>query len=262
MGARLVVVSSRGKAESPDPEIMSRGEFLMDTPSKVLVVSAHPDDVDFGCAGTVALWSWAGARVNYLICTDGEKGAEEASYRPQEIRAVRRQEQMAAARVVGVQDVVFLGFPDGELENSQGLRKELVRWIRKFKPEVVFCQDPANRVFENPYVSHRDHRMAAEAVFDALYPACGNPNFFPELLKEGLEPHKVKEAFFFGTHSPNHWEDISSVMELKVKAVLSHKSQLKDPCSTEKFLLQRFREIGEQVGVMYAEPFRRLMLPL
>lgn len=234
----------------------------MREPSEVLVVSAHPDDVDFGCSGTVALWSRAGTKVNYVICTDGEKGAEEVCDRPEEIRTVRRQEQRAAARVVGAQDVIFLGFPDGELENSQTLRKELVRWIRKIKPEVVFCQDPANRVFENPYVSHRDHRMAAEAAFDALYPACGNPNFFPELLEEGLEPHKVKEVFFFGTHSPNYWQDISSVMELKVQAVLSHKSQVKDPCSTEKFLLQRFREIGEQAGVMYAEPFRRLVLPL
>lgn len=234
----------------------------METPCEVLVISAHPDDVDFGCAGTVALLARAGARVNYLICTDGAKGAEELSAQPQEITALRRKEQVTAARLVGVQEVIFLGFQDGELENSLELRKELVRWMRNFKPEVVFCQDPANKAFENPYVSHRDHRMAAEAAFDALYPACGNPNFFPELLKEGLGPHKVKEVFFFGTHSPNYWQDITSVMELKLQAVLSHKSQVKDPSSTEKFLLQRFKEIGEQVGFEYAEPFRRLLLPL
>lgn len=234
----------------------------METPSEVLVVSAHPDDVDFGCAGTVALLARAGARVNYVILTDGDKGAEELSTRPQEITELRRQEQLSAARSVGVQEVVFLGFPDGELENNQTLRKELVRWIRRFRPEVVFCQDPANRVFENPYLSHRDHRIAAEAVFDALYPACGNPNFFPELLRDGLGPHKVKEAFFFGTHCPNHWQDITSVMELKLQAILSHKSQLKNPSSTERFLRQRFSEIGKQVGFMYAEAFRRLALPL
>lgn len=240
----------------------NKGVFQMQSFSKVLVVSAHPDDVDFGCAGTVALLARAGARVNYVICTDGDKGADELFAKPQEIKVLRRQEQLAAARLVGVQEVVFLGFPDGELENSPQLRRELVRCIRRFKPEVVFCQDPANRLFENPYLSHRDHRMAAEAVFDALYPACGNPNFFPELLEEGLEPHKVKEALFFGTHSPNHWQDITSVIQLKVKAILSHKSQVKDPPSTEQFLLQRFGEIGKQVGFAYAEPFRRLQLPL
>lgn len=233
----------------------------MERPSEVLVVSAHPDDVDFGCAGTVALWARAGARINYVICTDGDKGTGELPTRPQEISALRRQEQLAAARLVGVRDVIFLGFPDGEVENTRELRKQLVRWIREFKPEVVFCQDPANRVFENPYVSHRDHRMVSEAVCDSLYPACGNPNFFPELLEDALMPHKVKEAFFFGTHSPNHWEDITSVMELKVKAILSHKSQLKDPVSTEKFLRERFGEIGKQAGCLYAEPFRRLLLP-
>lgn len=233
----------------------------MEKPSEVLVVSAHPDDVDFGCAGTVALWALQGARVNYLICTDGDKGTEEFPASAKEVSTIRRQEQLAAARLVGVQEVIFLGFPDGEVENSRELRRELVRWMRKFKPQVVLCQDPANRTFENPYVSHRDHRMVAEAVFDALYPACGNPHFFPELLEDGLRPHKVGEAFFFGTHCPNHWVDITSVMELKVKAILSHKSQLKDPSSTEKFLHQRFGEIGKQAGCLYAEPFRRLVLP-
>ncbi len=233
----------------------------MEIPSEILVVSAHPDDVDFGCSGTVALWAKAGARINYLICTDGDKGSEQLSDTPKEIAKLRQEEQRRAAGLVGVRDVFFLGFQDGELENDRQLRKELVRWIRRLRPEVVLCQDPANRVFENPYVSHRDHRMAAEAVFDALYPACGNPNFFQELMEEGLGPHKVKEAYFFATHCPNHWQDITSVMDLKIQAILSHKSQVKDPVSMEKFIRERFQEIGKGVGCMYAEAFRRLALP-
>jgi LmbE family N-acetylglucosaminyl deacetylase len=228
--------------------------------SRVLAISAHPDDLDFGCAGTLALWARSGAELWYLICTSGDKGSDDPRLPRRQIALTRQEEQRAAARLVGVREVVFLGFPDGELQNDDKLRKELVRWIRRIRPDVVLCQDPGNRSFENPYVSHRDHRMAAEAAFDALYPACGNPHFFPELLEQGLGPHKVREVLFFGTHSPNFWQDITQVMDLKIQAVLCHRSQVADPGLMEQFLRRRFAEVGKQAGCPYAEPFRRLLL--
>lgn len=236
-------------------------EIAFPIPSRVLVVSAHPDDVDFGCAGTVALWTKAGSQVSYIICTGGDKGSDDTSIEAEALAKIREEEQKEAARLLGVAEVHFLGFQDGALENDVNLRKALVRWIRKMRPQVILCHDPANRSFENPYVSHRDHRELSEAVFDAVYPASGNPHFFPELMKENLVPHKVEEMIFFGTHSPNFWQDITEVMELKIKAILSHKSQIKDPEQMEKFLKVRFGEVGKRFGVAYAEPFRRLTIP-
>lgn len=230
-------------------------------PSRAVVISAHPDDVDFGCAGTVAVWTKQGAKVSYIICTDGDKGSDDPKLAAQPLAELRQREQREAAATVGVEEVVFLGFPDGELDNDLALRKALVAWIRRLRPDVVICQDPANRAFENPFVSHRDHRMAAEAAFDALYPACGNPHFFPELLEQGLLPHKVPELLFFGTHAPNFWQDISTTISLKIQAILCHRSQVADPASLEAFIRERFRQVGQTVGFSYAEPFRKLLLP-
>jgi LmbE family N-acetylglucosaminyl deacetylase len=234
---------------------------LPNVPQRALVISAHPDDLDFGCSGTVALWNRAGTAVTYVICTDGSKGSDDPSLSPEEIAATRQREQMAAARVVGVNAVDFLGFPDGELENSAELRRRLVETIRRVRPDVVVCQDPANRAFENFYVSHRDHRAAAEAAFDAVYPASGSPLFFPELATGGLPPHRVHSMMFFGTHAPNHWQDISSVMDLKLQAIFSHRSQLGHRGDLEQFVRDRFRDAGKAAGYEYAEPFRRAEVP-
>jgi LmbE family N-acetylglucosaminyl deacetylase len=230
-------------------------------PERALVISAHPDDLDFGCCGTVALWRQAGTRVAYVICTDGSKGSEDPAVSPQEVARIRQTEQRAAARIVGVEDVSFLGFPDGELENGPALRREIVAAVRRFQPELVLCQDPANRAFENPYVSHRDHREAGEATFDALYPAAGSIRFFPELLTDGLVPHRPAEVLFFGTHAPNHWVDITQVMDLKLRAIFAHASQVGHRSELEAFIRERFHEAGRAAGCQYAEPFRRLPLP-
>jgi LmbE family N-acetylglucosaminyl deacetylase len=230
-------------------------------PNCALVVSAHPDDLDFGCNGTVALWTRAGCRVVYVICTNGDKGTDDPDIPAEELSRTRQREQTEAARLVGVQEVIFMGIEDGELENTPDLRRRLVEVIRKTRPQVVFCQDPANRAFENAYVSHRDHREAGEATFDALYPAVGNSRFFPELLAQGLRPHRVQEAFFFGTHNPNHWVDISQVFDLKLKALFCHESQLGNRDGFEEFIRERFQEVGRRVGFGYAEPFRRLPIP-
>jgi LmbE family N-acetylglucosaminyl deacetylase len=228
---------------------------------RALVISAHPDDLDFGCSGTVALWIRQGWEFLYVICTNGDKGTDDVEMDAEKLVEIRKEEQRAAARTVGVREVLFLGVEDGELENTPELRRKLVEAIRRFRPNVVFCQDPANRSFENVYVSHRDHREAAEAAFDALYPAAANPRFFPELLSGGLLPHRVEEVLFFGTQAPNFWVDISSVMEIKLKALFCHRSQLARRGDLEPLLRERFREQGKAKGYAYAEVFRRLILP-
>jgi LmbE family N-acetylglucosaminyl deacetylase len=234
---------------------------MVDIPESALVISAHPDDLDFGCCGTVALWRGAGVRVVYLICTNGDKGTEDQTLSAETLAIIRQREQTEAARVVGVEVLVFLGFEDGELENTPILRKRLVETIRRIRPQVVLCQDPAHRTFENVFVSHRDHRAAAEASFDALYPASNNRRFFPELLAKGLEPHRVQEVFFFGTHAPNHWVDITAVIDLKLKSLSCHKSQIATRADFESVIREHFREMGKRAGYDYAEGFRRIPIP-
>lgn len=234
---------------------------MMEGVKRALVISAHPDDVDFGCSGAVALLCKRGVDVLYVICTNGDKGTRDPDISREELIETRKREQMEAAKTVGVHRVEFLGFEDGELENTHGLRMRLVEAMRAFRPDIVICQDPGNRSFENPYVSHRDHRMAAEAAFDAMYPASGNSRFFPELSGKGLRPHSVREAYFFGTHAPNYWVDITEVIDLKISALRCHRSQLGDRLDVEKFVRERFSEAGRAAGYPYAEPFRRLLLP-
>ena len=231
-------------------------------PERALVVSAHPDDLDFGCNGAATLWTRAGCKVSYVICTNGDKGAEDPEIPNDVLIDIRKKEQTEAARTAGVNEVFFLGVEDGELENTKELRRSLVEIVRKVRPEVVFCQDPANLAFENAFVAHRDHRAAAQAAFDALYPAAGNSRFFPELLEKGLEPYHVREIFFFGTNSPNHWIDVTEVMDVKLNALRCHVSQVGGREGLETFIRDRFREFGKQAGYEYAEAFRRLPLPM
>ncbi|UCD79587.1 MAG: PIG-L family deacetylase, partial [Desulfobacterales bacterium] len=180
----------------------------LDGSERVMVISPHPDDVDFGCSGTLARWRRMGVDITYVICTSGDKGADFPAA-PESIAEMREKEQLAAAEIVGVRKVIFLRLKDGELENNREFRKTLVRVLRQYRPDVVLTMDPANVRFENVYVSHADHRATALAAFDAIYPAARNRNFFPELLEEGLLPHAVKWIYFFGTADPNTWIDIS-----------------------------------------------------
>lgn len=230
-------------------------------PEKILVISPHPDDVDFGCSGTVARWSCKGKEVIYVICTSGEKGSDNPQMRPETLAAIREGEQRAAAGVVGVREVQFLRLPDGELENTRPFREILVRMIRRYRPAVVLSMDPANARFENPYVSHSDHRATALAVFDAVYPAAGNRNFFPGQLEEGLTPHRVEGIYFFGTDRPNTWMDITDTLEAKMDALRCHKSQMADFENLEAWVRERYSEVGKEKGMAYAEAFRHLEIP-
>lgn len=229
-------------------------------PRRVVAIAAHPDDLDFGCAGTLALWARQGAEVTQLLVTSGDKGFEDD--RPlEEKQEIREREQRAAAREIGARPPYFLRFPDGEVENTPALRREIVRVLRAVRPDTVLTFDPANLAFDNFYRYHPDHRAVAMAAYDALYPATGNRNFFPELLLEGLEPHKVKVVYFISPQQPDVWIDISSTFDRKVAALRAHASQIKDPEAIAEYVADWARRVGAPKGLALAESFRRLEVP-
>ncbi|MDO8601197.1 MAG: PIG-L deacetylase family protein [bacterium] len=224
--------------------------------NKILAIAAHPDDLDFACAGTTAKLTRQGSEVVYLIISDGSKGSQNVKVAPSKLAKIRKEEQKKAAKAVGVSEVIFLGVKDGEVENTKPLRKEIVKVIRKTKPDVVFSFDPANSNFDNPYRSHRDHRLAGEAVFDAIYPAAGNESFFPELLKQGYRPHQIKEIWFSVSPKPNKIIDITKTIGDKIKALSCHKSQIADMKEIGKMIKDWARRSGKKKGYKYAEAFR------
>ena len=224
----------------------------------VLVIAAHPDDSEFGAAGTVAKWVREGRRVAYLVCTSGEKGTTDPSLTPETLIEIREEEQRAAARVLGVHDVVFLRQPDQGLEDTAEFRKFIARMIRTFRPDIVMTSDPYRR-----YIWHRDHRIIGQVVLDAVFPYARDRLAYPDLLAEGLMPHKVRELYFWGTEDINFRSDISATFDLKIAALRCHVSQVRefnrgDPA---EWLRQRCREMaaGETFGL--AEGFHRVEAP-
>jgi LmbE family N-acetylglucosaminyl deacetylase len=196
---------------------------------RILVIAAHPDDVDFGAAGTIARWTDAGIDVSYCIVTDGDAGGSDLSIPRAEMVTIRQAEQAAAAKQVGVHDLHFLGYPDGRVEASIGLRRDLARVIRLLRPDRVVCQSP-ERNYARMGVSHPDHRAVGSAALDAIYPDARNPFAFPELLaEEKLEPWTVREVWISGSPAPTHFVDITETFGRKVAALRSHVSQIKDP---------------------------------
>src|SRR5258708_1773893 len=229
--------------------------------NNVLVVSAHPDDPDFGAGGTVAKLAKDGARVTHAIVTDGSPGGEGPKQKDSELVAIRQREQKAAARVLGVKRVEFLGYKDGHLAPDLKLRHDIVRMIRKYKPELVITHIPG-RVLDAPMgASHPDHLAVGEATMAAVYPDSRNPRAFRSLLKEGLQPHAVKEVWIPLWTSGDHLVDISSTLDLKIAALRKHKSQVAKPGQEwdfEKFMRKRHREVGKKGGYRYAESFKRI----
>ncbi|NNN19775.1 MAG: PIG-L family deacetylase [Acidimicrobiaceae bacterium] len=202
---------------------------------RVLVVVAHPDDVDFGSAGTIAKWVSQGSQVAYCIVTDGDAGGFDPKIDRSAMPAIRKGEQTNAARIVGVSDLTFLGYKDGELQVTMGLRKDISRKIRQFKPDRVLCQS-SERNYERIYASHPDHLAAAEATICAVYPDARNPFAFPELLVEHLEAHSVNEVVMQASPNPNSYTDITDFIDAKISAILEHKSQLPNPDETAAFV--------------------------
>jgi LmbE family N-acetylglucosaminyl deacetylase len=191
------------------------------------VVTAHPDDVDFGAAGSVAVWTSRGIKVSYCIATDGDAGGSDQSITRPEMATIRREEQLTAARAVGVTDVTFLGFPDGRVTPTLELRAAIARVIRQVRPDRVVAQSP-ERNWTRIYASHPDHLATGEAAACAVYPDARNPFAFPELLAEGLEPHVVPELWVMATERANRVVDATDVYPMKLAALKSHVSQFGD----------------------------------
>lgn len=197
-------------------------------PKKIAVIMAHPDDAEFSCAGTIARWADEGNEVVYVLLTSGDKGSDDPAMTPEMLVATREAEQRDAARILGAKDVVFLKYPDGYLEPNLELRRAIVRQIRRLKPDVVICQDPTVRWYESEYINHPDHRAAGEATLAAIFPASRDRLNFPELLAEGLEPHRVREVYLAGAQTPDVTIDITNYLDRKIESLRAHTSQVGD----------------------------------
>jgi LmbE family N-acetylglucosaminyl deacetylase len=230
---------------------------MEETPQRVLVVTPHPDDAEIWCGGTLAIWIQDGAEVHYLLCTDGGRGTERPGVTSQALSAMREQEQLDSARILGVKDVVMLHRPDGELEDTGDFRKDIVRQIRKVRPEVVLVTEP----YRINMSWHRDHRIAGQVALDAVFPYARDHLHFGELwAEEGLEPYKTGAMLFWGTERPDTVVDISRALEQKIAAVQAHRSQMEGYSEAEvvEFVKERAREAGAANGHQYAEAFRKV----
>ena len=224
-----------------------------------MVVVAHPDDAEWGCSGTVAKWCAQGWDVVYVLCTDGSKGSADPEMTSQKLVEVRNQEQRNAGKVLGLSQVVFLGYEDSMLQPTMELRRDIAREIRRYRPDVLICSSPERRLNENSYIGHPDHFAAGEATLSAVFPTARDRMTFPKLLEEGLEPHKVREVWVNDHHEPNHYVDVTAYIETAVEALKQHKSQVSDE-DAEVHLRQWRSRIGEKVGFQYAESFKRFRL--
>jgi len=215
-----------------------------------MVVMAHPDDAEFTVAGTVAAWIRGGCRVTYVVCTDGNAGTHDLDVTAEELATIRRAEQRAACATLGVSEVLFLGYDDGQLEPSLALRRDLVRAIRKHKPEAVITWDPRRLFGDGNYINHPDHRAAAQATLDAVAPACSMPLLWPEVGA----PHAVRQVYVYGNDGANLWVDVTETIDLKIAALRQHASQLGDWDPTER-IRSWGAEVGKQEGLAYAESY-------
>ncbi|MBO0688872.1 MAG: PIG-L family deacetylase [Candidatus Dormibacteraeota bacterium] len=230
---------------------------------RVLVVCAHPDDAEFGFGATVARLADQGSAVTYVVCTDGSQGGEDPAVPDQELTSTRYREQREAAAVLGVRDVVFLGHRDGHLVPDLELRRELVREIRRHRPDLVLAQSPLRVLNSGIGAYHPDHLAVGEATLQAVYPDSRNPRAFRDLLQEGLEPHRVQEVWVGAAQEPDHFVDVTDYIDRKIQAIECHRSQLGKPHHGSdgpgKRIRERLRAAGEQAGYEYAEGFRRLV---
>ena len=230
----------------------------MNKKADILVIAPHPDDIEFGAAGAIAGMIRGGRSVVYGLCTSGDKGTSDRSITPDLLAEIREAEQQAAGQVLGVREVVFLRYPDQGLEDSPGFRKEIVRLLRRFRPETVMTSDPYRR-----YVYHRDHRITGRVVLDAVFPFARDYHAYPDLIEEGLEPHKVKELLFWGSEDSNYRCDITAAFALKLAALRCHASQVKKfgiP-DLEAWLRSRCSEMAAGEPFELAEAFHRELLP-
>jgi len=227
-------------------------------PVDVLVIIAHPDDAEFGVAGSVVRWIGEGRSVAYVACTSGEKGTTDRSMSPDALKQIREREQQAAADLLGVRQVEFLGYSDQGLEDTAEFRKHIVQVIRTYRPHTVVTTDPYRR-----YLWHRDHRIIGQVVLDAVFPFARDHAAYPDLLAQGYEPHKVKELLFFGAEDINYYIDIKDTFDKKLAALKCHASQMRELNIPEMdaWLRQRYETLAEKSEYELAEAFHRVMLP-
>jgi LmbE family N-acetylglucosaminyl deacetylase len=221
---------------------------------RVMVIFAHPDDAEVQCAGTIALWVEAGKKITYVVLTRGDKGTQDPSMAGDELVQIRQKEQLQAASELGVEKVVFLPNGDGELEVNLERRKILTRIIREHQPEVLITHDPWMR-----YQLHPDHRASGTLALDAVISA-RDPLYFPEQIKDGVKPCRVKRVLLFASDQPDFWMDIGRTMEKKIAALGKHQSQVIQWPKWEEWMCQRAQDAGASQGLKYAEPFKRLIL--
>jgi LmbE family N-acetylglucosaminyl deacetylase len=227
----------------------------------VLVVMAHPDDPEYGAGGTLARWTGEeGCEVIYLIVTDGSKGSSERDMDPERLVTLRQAEQRAAADLLGVRQVEFLGFPDGEVAPDLVLRHAIAREIRRWRPDVVVTHDPATLYWES-YINHPDHRAVGQATLDAVFPTARDHLNATHLLAEGLEPHVVHEVYLAGSRQPDCWIDIEPTFERKIAALRHHVTQIRDPDGLPERIRQRAAAAAEGHGLRLAEAFKKISLP-
>ena len=237
-------------------------EIITNPPRRMLVVTPHPDDAEGGCGATMAKWiKEAGTEVVVLMCTNGDKGTSDREMLPADLAAIREQEQRNASALLGVKDVVFLAYPDGTLENNMEFRGKVVREIRRHRPDIVFCIDPYRSVSH----THRDHRMSGQVALDAAGSYAWSYLQFPEqITEEGLQPHRVPEAFLWSTESPDVYVEVEGYLEAKSDSLSAHASQMRG--RSQDIRLERIQNgtarQGEAAGVEHAEGFRRIRFNL
>lgn len=224
----------------------------------IMLIAAHPDDAEFSSAGTIARLASEGKKIIYVVCTNGDKGTSDRSIKPEELATLREKEQVAAAKTLGVNDVVFLRYPDQSLEDTPEFRKNLVRQIRTYRPDIILSADPYRR-----YIWHRDHRICGQVVLDAVFPFARDHLSYPDLLAEGLEPFKVAHVWMWGNDQPNFRSDITDYFDIKVAALRCHKSQVGETPRPEVMGWLRTRAETAAQGTNYklAEAFFCVDLP-
>ena len=230
------------------------------TPESVMAIVAHPDDIEFGCVGTVARWVSEGARAAYVLTTSGDVGIAKPGMTKEKAAEIREAETAAAAKVAGVEDVTFLRVPDGMVENTMALRKRMVREIRRFKPEIIITGDPTMVFTPMGGINHPDHRAVAGAAIDAVFPAIGQPNLFQEFEEEGITAHKIRKVYVTAWGQGEVFVDITTTVDIKIRALQQHKSQVGEWEDIEQRVREWTAGTGAGKEMAHAEGFRVITL--
>jgi LmbE family N-acetylglucosaminyl deacetylase len=249
----MVPSKTQGENEARDaPGTREMNETPRIQFQRVMVVMAHPDDAEFTCGGTLCLWAAQGAQICYVVCSDGSRGMGASSISPKELAILRQDEQRTAADVVGVKEIIFLGYPDGELAGAGDLKKDLTLCLRSFRPEILLTFDPWRR-----YQIHPDHRAVGFCSLDAVV-AAGNPRYFTDQPMQGAETHRVETVYLLATDNPDVFVNITATFQQKLAAITCHHSQLDKSPDSAAQIRDCNRDYGRRAGSTYAEAFKVL----